>query len=452
MSALLRQRRPAALTQTTRRRSLLPNMNIYRPNDRPCDACCDPCCRSVCTPCCAIPGPTGPAGATGATGPQGPAGPAGAVGATGPMGVQGATGAVGPQGPVGAQGPAGAAGATGATGPQGPTGATGPQGPVGPQGPIGATGPAGAAGATGPQGPAGPAGATGATGPQGPAGPAGATGATGPQGPAGPTGATGATGPQGPTGPTGTADTLAVGTTTTGEPGTEALVTDSGGAPAHIFDFVIPRGADGVDGEMGPTGPTGPRGATGATGSQGPIGPIGPQGPTGATGATGPRGICECSCRSKGEMAVNGGMEAFTDGIPTGWRANDRRLVSKVGQQGRVHSGDWAVHLADGAVLCQDIATEAGCFHQLSFFARGEGSQVGVMARVFYLDAQDQPTQGLLIQVRQQDMTNSNREFAYYRGITSAAPAGTVKARIEFIVNANGGQGMDLDDVSFSVH
>ena len=57
-----------------------------------------------------------------------------------------------------------------------------------------------------------------------------------------PTGPTGATGPTGPTGVDGTAETLAIGTTTTGDAGTDALVTDSGGSPNHVFDFVIPRG------------------------------------------------------------------------------------------------------------------------------------------------------------------------------------------------------------------
>ena len=84
-------------------------------------------------------------------------------------------------------------------------------------------------------------------------------------------------------------------------------------------------------------------------------------------------------------------------------------------------------------------------------YKRQEGSKVSVTAKVIYLNAQDQPTQGLLIQVRQQDMTNSNRDFAYYQGITIAAPAGTVKARIEFDVSTDGGQSMDLDDVSFSL-
>lgn len=189
----------------------------------------------------------------------------------------------------------------------------------------------------------------------------------------------------------------------------------------------------------------GPRGATGATGA------TGADGAKGATGATGATGTCSCPCQSRGELIINGGMEAFSDSVPTGWTANNKNLVSKVTLQGRVHSGNAAVNLEDDAVLYQDIVLGGGCFHELSFFARGEGSQVGLTAKVIYFNAQNQPTEVLVITVRQQDMTNSNREFAYYRGIASAAPAGTVKARIEFTVTANGGQSMDLDDVSFSV-
>ena len=249
----------------------------------------------------------------------------------------------------------------------------------------------------------------------------------GPTGPTGTTGATGATGATGPTGATGTAG--------------------AAGATG-------PTGATGATGTAGATGPTGPTGATGATGPAGATGLTGPTGATGATGATGPTGptgTCTCSCRSRGELVLNGGMEAFTDTVPTSWTANNKNLVSQVGQQGRVHSGNLAANLVNGAVLYQDIAVDAGCYHRFSFFARGEGSKVSVTAKVIYLNAQDQPTQGLLIQVRQQDMTNSNRDFAYYQGITIAAPAGTVKARIEFDVSTDGGQSMDLDDVSFSL-
>ena len=57
------------------------------------------------------------------------------------------------------------------------------------------------------------------TGPTGNIGPTGPTGATGDIGPTGPTGATGATGA------TGSTPTFAIGTVTTGEPGTDAEVT-----------------------------------------------------------------------------------------------------------------------------------------------------------------------------------------------------------------------------------
>ncbi len=52
--------------------------------------------------------------------------------------------------------------------------------------------------------------------------------------------------------------------------------------------------------------------------------------------------------------------------------------------------------------------------------------------------------------VRNQDITNSNRDFAYYRLITTQAPVGTTAIKIEFIVEANGNQSLDLDDVSLT--
>ena len=117
--------------------------------------------------------------------------------------------------------------------------------------------------------------------------PRGETGATGPQGPAGPQGETGATGPQGPAGTAGEAATITVGTTTTGDAGTNASVTNTGTAQNAVLNFTIPRG------ETGATGPQGPQGETGAIGPQGPqgeTGAVGPQGPQGETGAVGPQG------------------------------------------------------------------------------------------------------------------------------------------------------------------
>lgn len=65
----------------------------------------------------------------------------------------------------------------------------------------------------------------------------------------------GPTGPRGPQGPA----TITVGSTTTGEPGTNAQVTNSGTSENAILNFTIPRG------ETGATGPTGPQGLQGET-------------------------------------------------------------------------------------------------------------------------------------------------------------------------------------------
>ena len=56
---------------------------------------------------------------------------------------------------------------------------------------------------------------------------------------------TGPTGPAGSAGVTGTAATVTVGTVTTGEPGSQAAVTNSGTSQNARLDFVIPQGATG---------------------------------------------------------------------------------------------------------------------------------------------------------------------------------------------------------------
>lgn len=78
----------------------------------------------------------------------------------------------------------------------------------------------------------------------------------------------------------GTASTVSVtvGSTTTGDPGTEASVTNSGDAQNVVLNFTIPQGAQGIQ------GPAGADGAAGAQGPQGETGPEGPQGPAGANG------------------------------------------------------------------------------------------------------------------------------------------------------------------------
>lgn len=83
-------------------------------------------------------------------------------------------------------------------------------------------------------------------------------GIVGPEGPAGPAGATGpagADGADGVDGEDGLAATIAVGTVTTGAPGSSATITNVGTSQAAIFDFSIPQGATG---ETGPAGETFP--------------------------------------------------------------------------------------------------------------------------------------------------------------------------------------------------
>lgn len=79
-------------------------------------------------------------------------------------------------------------------------------------------------------------------------GPNAGTGPKGDIGPVGPAGPTGPQGVKGDTGPAGTAATVTVGTVTTGAPGTQAQVTNSGTTSAAVLNFTIPKGADGAGG------------------------------------------------------------------------------------------------------------------------------------------------------------------------------------------------------------
>ena len=97
----------------------------------------------------------------------------------------------------------------------------------------------------------GPKGEQGDPGPKGEQGNPGAKGDPGPQGEPGQAGAPGTAGAPG------AAATVTVGTTTTGEAGTEATVTNSGTTSAAVLNFTIPRGAKGDKGDTGNTGPAG---------------------------------------------------------------------------------------------------------------------------------------------------------------------------------------------------
>lgn len=136
---------------------------------------------------------------------------------------------------------------------------------------------------------------------------------------------------------------------------------------------------------------------------------------------------------------------------PTDWIFTNPDGISSVDVQGRVHSGSWAVNIEDGSAIEQIIPISGcGCYYILSFFARGEGSQVGLTATVDF-ETDNGTVNGATIFVRQQDITNSNRDFAFYQVVTSASPMNTTAIRIKFLVNAEGNQSLDLDDVSLIV-
>ena len=145
-------------------------------------------------------------------------------------------------------------------------------------------------------------------------------------------------------------------------------------------------------------------------------------------------------------------MESFNvNGVPIGWNINNSELVEPDNDQGDVHSGQYSALLYNDAVLWQNIAITGGCYFELSFFARGNGTQVQLEACVTFSNNDNMVSDGTCILIRAQDIPTDNRNFAYYRFITAQAPNDATNARIEFRVTANGTQSLNLDDVSFSI-
>lgn len=139
--------------------------------------------------------------------------------------------------------------------------------------------------------------------------------------------------------------TVNVGSTTTGQPGTNAIVTNTGTPQAVVLAFTIPRGdvgptgaagATGPQGPTGATGPQGPQGLTGATGPQGPqglkgdtgdTGATGPQGPTGATGPAGPNTVSGTTTTALVGLLVGNGANVLVAGIGTGLQYSGNTLA-----------------------------------------------------------------------------------------------------------------------------
>lgn len=103
-------------------------------------------------------------------------------------------------------------------------------------------------------------------------------GDVGPQGDQGAQGLQGAKGDKGDRGEKGDAATVAAGTTTTGAPGTNASVTQTGTPNNRTFDFTIPRGDKGEKGDKGDQGERGAQGEKGDRGEKGDKGDTGNRG------------------------------------------------------------------------------------------------------------------------------------------------------------------------------
>lgn len=124
--------------------------------------------------------------------------------------------------------------------------------------------------------------------------------------------------------------TVNVGSTTTGQPGTNAIVTNTGTPQAVVLAFTIPRGDVGPTGAAGATGPQGPTGATGPQGPQGltgATGATGPQGPTGATGPAGPNTVSGTTTTALVGLLAGNGANVLVAGIGTGLQYSGNTLA-----------------------------------------------------------------------------------------------------------------------------
>ena len=151
-------------------------------------------------------------------------------------------------------------------------------------------------------------------------------------------------------------------------------------------------------------------------------------------------------------MVLNGGFEYFTQpDVPDNWSTTTATSVHQETAQGSVHSGLSSVRISSGGNLSQIVTgITPDCYYEFSFFANAAGNDVGLLAQLTFITNSGDVTDGSIL-IRPQDMPSGNRVFIYYSLITSQAPTGATAVKIEFTVNAPGGQDVLLDDVSFGV-
>ena len=145
-------------------------------------------------------------------------------------------------------------------------------------------------------------------------------------------------------------------------------------------------------------------------------------------------------------------MENITDNKPNNWIFTNPENVVITDNQGSVHSGNAAVLLGNESAIEQTIPLNNGnCYYRLSFFAQGEGSQVGFTATVTFNTTTGDVTGGS-ITVKQQDLTNSNRAWTYYQLITTQAPANTTGITVKIVASTSLEQNLILDNISLTTN
>jgi hypothetical protein len=167
-------------------------------------------------------------------------------------------------------------------------------------------------------------------------------------------GPAGEPGEQGPPGPA----TISVGSTTTGLPGTDATVVNTGTNQDAVLSFTVPagqRGLTGATGAPGPQGATGPQGVKGDTGAPSTV--PGPQGVKGDTGSQGPAGPASTvpgpagSTGPKGDTGATGSPGATGPQGPQGIPGTNATLpVATATTLGGVKQGSGVTISADGTL------------------------------------------------------------------------------------------------------
>ena len=186
--------------------------------------------------------------------------------------------------------------------------------------------------------------------------------------PAGPQGDPGEPGPQGEPGAPGAAATITVGTTTTGEAGTEAAVTNSGTTSAAVLNFTIPKGAKGDKGDKGDPGPQGNPGEKGDPGEAPNINVLAPLTVSNAATSGSPYGVAigdGASVTGTGSVAIGFNASGTQQSVSIGQGATTDNGLSigmmsnSVASSVAIGKGASATAVRSMAIGNESIATES---------------------------------------------------------------------------------------------